>query len=397
MIFGLATLALGIILSRRVCALPSPEKSQAQLVPGAPSDLSPSSPITRVLKGVNFPDPVLYHFKGKWYALGTNNAAWILSQSKTKFAPDYGKANIQIASSDDLEKWNLDQNFDVLSKAGDWAPSGTSTTDEAPPAPKASVWAPDLYQQTSGAKDFLLYYAAASSSSNKEHCIGVAKGSSENGPSGPFTPTSSKPLVCHSSEGGAIDASIIAPTSSSGSTHGNLYMVYKIDGNSKGHGGECGNTKAPQHSTPIMLQQLSNDGLQLLGNNATQILDRTEEDGPLVEAPVLVQSDEGVFFLFFSSGCTRDNDYTVKYATSSRIDGGYQRASEPLLKTGTAGGLVAPGSVSVRKVEGQDGLYVMAFAARVQSEYGGVRELFLSGLKLKGRTATLEKIPTSGS
>ena len=53
------------------------------------------------------------------------------------------------------------------------------------------------------------------------------------------------------------------------------------------------------------------------------IIDSTRDGSPLVEAPALVRSDEGVYFLSFSSGCTRMPSYDFKYATSTKINGPY--------------------------------------------------------------------------
>jgi len=103
---------------------------------------------------------------------------------------------------------------------------------------------------------------------------------------------------------------------------------------------------------------------------SVDIMDRTRDDGPLVEAPALVRSDEGVYFLF-SSGCTRMPSYDLKYTTSTKINGPYKHASRPLLMTGDWD-LLAPGSVSVRRDESR---WRMAFHARVMTPFsGGVRE-----------------------
>jgi beta-xylosidase len=117
---------------------------------------------------------------------------------------------------------------------------------------------------------------AAKSPSEGTHCIGVASASS---PSGPFNPTST-PLACATAGGGAIDASGFQDTD------GTRYVVYKVDGSSLGGGGPCGNADG-SHSTPIMLQKLTSDGLSSVGS-PVQILDRGQSDGPLIEAPNLL-------------------------------------------------------------------------------------------------------------
>lgn len=61
-----------------------------------------------------------------------------------------------------------------------------------------------------------------------------------------------------------------------------------------------------QVPTPIMIQQLTAEGTAFaVGSTATEILDRDDDDGPLIEAPSLARSAEGVYFLTFSSNCYR--------------------------------------------------------------------------------------------
>lgn len=122
------------------------------------------------------------------------------------------------------------------------------------------------------------------------------------------------------SAGGAIDPAGFHDS------NGDFYLVWKVDGNNIGHGGSCNNGVAPivytfasprrsftiltlallQVPTPIMIQQLTADGTAFAaGSTATEILDRDTDDGPLIEAPSLVRSSEGIYFLSFSSNCYR--------------------------------------------------------------------------------------------
>lgn len=149
--------------------------------------------------------------------------------------------------------------------------------------------------------------------------------------------------------------------------------------------GVCGNTVPPLVDTPIILQKMQADGTTPDGPQIT-ILDRTKSDGPLVEAPSIVRSDDGIYFLFFSSGCTRAPTYDLKYAWSHNITGPYTRAGFPLLKTNDWG-LLAPGSIGVRRSE--TGNVHMAFHARVFTDFGRVRAMFTSQLVLDGTVATL--------
>lgn len=96
-----------------------------------------------------------------------------------------------------------------------------------------------------------------------------------------------------------------------------------------------------------MLQQLGADGVTLVGA-ATEVLDRSDTDGPLVEAPNLVLAG-GTYVLFFSSSCYSTTLYDVSYATSPSVTGPYTKSTEPLLVTGDYG-LTAPGGAT--SVEG---------------------------------------------
>jgi beta-xylosidase len=129
-----------------------------------------------------------------------------------------------------------------------------------------------------------------------------------------------------------------------------------------------------------MLQKLQADGTSPDGA-PVPILDRTAADGPLVEAPELVRSHEGIYFLFFSSGCTRNPSYDLKYATADNITGPYTRANAPLLQTDDWG-LHAPGSAGLFPAGG--GQWNLVFHARVE---GRIRAMFTGRLELKGRKA----------
>lgn len=161
---------------------------------------------------------------------------------------------------------------------------------------------------------------------------------------GPYTPLAT-PFACPdvNAQGGAID-----PDGFLDESTGKRYVVYKVDGNSIGHGGSCGNTVAPIVPTPLMLQEVSAaDGVTPIGQ-PTQILDRDDYDGPLIEAPALHRSDEGIYFLFFSSNCFTTPQYDVAYATATNILGPYTKSSRPLLITSDAE-LTGPGGMDIIK------------------------------------------------
>ncbi|RLL94793.1 hypothetical protein CFD26_103344 [Aspergillus turcosus] len=252
----------------------------------------------------NFPDPSVIQVEdGDWYAFATNNGVY----------------NVQIATSHDFENWTV-LNQDALPDAGVWS-DGTN------------VWAPDVREIDN---TFVMYYAATIANGST-HCVGAATSKTV---TGPYTPQDS-PIACPVSQGGAIDPSGFVDTT------GEHWLVYKIDGNSLGHGGNCNNGIPPLTNTPIMLQRMSSDGLSAIGS-PTKILDRGVEDGPLVEAPSLVKVN-GVYVLFYSRNCYAGPWYVVAHATSKSITGPYTKARNPDISTGfgPTGTLYAPGGMTV--------------------------------------------------
>ncbi|KAI5205952.1 Arabinanase/levansucrase/invertase [Aureobasidium subglaciale] len=323
----------------------------------------------------NFADPAVIEHEGLFYAFATTNAAGILAQPHNTTVVDYGRSNVQIATSPDFKNWTqLDYKHDPLPSMGNWVKSGLTEKQ----VPKANVWAPAVIRRATDNK-FILYYSAAAENATRSHCIGAAI-SETSSPAGPYSPLNTT-IACPISKGGAIDPSPFIDTD------GSFYVVYKVDGNNVGNGGICGNSVPPLASTPIKLQRMNADGVTPEGLDVT-ILDRIEQDGPLVEAPVLVKSAEGIYFLFFSSGCTRDPSYDVKYAWSKNIEGPYRRASKPLLKTDDFD-LNAPGSIGLTDLG--DGTFGMVFHARVETLYGRVRAMYTSIIRFHGTKVVIDR------
>ena len=274
-------------------------------------------PTRRISKAidVNFPDPAIIKEGNTWYAFGTN---------------DHGR-NVQVASSVDFRKWTV-LDVDAMPSVGAWVDSRSP-----------NIWPPDVVRNAAG--DYILYYSARHPSSD-QHCIGAAISKQITGPFAPFP----HPVACPLARGGAIDASGFHDTAD-----GERYIVYKVDGNSIGHGGSCRNTVNPIVPTPIMLQQVAADGHTKTGL-PIEILNRGDLDGPLVEAPSMMRTAEGKYVLFFSSNCYSTEFYDLSYAMADSIAGPYTKYG-PLAVTGTAG-LRAPGGASIA----EDGVH-MAFHA----------------------------------
>lgn len=188
----------------------------------------------------------------------------------------------------------------------------------------------------------------------------------------------SKMLSFHSN-GGAIDpAGFIDPSS------GSIYLTYKIDGNSLGGGGPCGNADG-SHSTPLILQQVSpKDGITPIGR-PVKLLDRGAGDGPLIEAPSLARSKDGTYILFFSSNCYNTEWYDISYATARNIRGPYTKSKKPLLVSGDRGGMMkSPGGIDVA----MDATKVAFHGNRKRGD-ARVREMYVGELTVRGTTVTI--------
>ncbi|THZ86189.1 Arabinanase/levansucrase/invertase [Aureobasidium pullulans] len=288
---------------------------------------------------VDFADPDLLQDGNQWWAFASNN-------HKTIAAVGGSLINVQIARSPDFNSWTV-TGSDALPTVGAWADPKAGNQG-------AAVWAPSVSKNKKG--QYVLTYSAAVKGSPGKHCVGAAVASQ---PQGPYTPQAT-PLVCPLDQGGAIDSGAFKDAD------GTQYVVYKIDGNSMGHGGVCGNTNAPMVNTPIMIQRVADDGFTPIGS-PVKLLDRSDLDGPLIEAPSLARTSNGKYVLFFSSNCFATSNYDVTYAFADNIMGPYVKRG-PMMVTGT-NNLYAPGGQAVAA----DGKHMMFHAGDVGSANMGWR------------------------
>ncbi|KAJ5189951.1 Glycoside hydrolase family 43 [Penicillium cf. griseofulvum] len=229
----------------------------------------------------NFPDPsFLKAADNKWYAFGTNGN---------------GK-RVQVAVSNDFKTWTL-LDVEALPTLSTWETENDH-------------WAPDVVMRDDG--KYVMYYSGEAKSNLRHHCVGTAIADK---PTGPYVP-SNTPLSCRLDRGGSIDPAGFKDKD------GSRYVVFKVDGNSVGHGGDCNNGVEPLVSTPILLQKVGADGVTPIGD-AVQILDRNtaDGDGPLVEAPNLILHGD-------------------------TITGPYTKTNVPLINAANTG-LISPGGGNV--------------------------------------------------
>jgi beta-xylosidase len=266
------------------------------------------------LGGQNFPDPSVIRADDGWRAYAT------------EVTVDGKKVYVPMAYTRDWKTWTFRGQKDAMPKLAPWI-------NKAHPR----VWAPDIVALPGG--KYILYYSAALQSNGAIHCLGYA---TSNNIEGPFVDNSAQPWICPVKQGGAIDISGFYDTKKH-----KRYVVYKVDGNAIGHGGECGNTIKPIVPTPILIQQVDvNNGFSMIGT-VLKILSNDDEvaDGPYVEAPALNYMS-GKYVLFYSPQCYTTPKYSVSYAIADQITGPYIR-SGVLFNTGGPLGFQAPGGLDV--------------------------------------------------
>jgi beta-xylosidase len=303
----------------------------------APSAAASASPSGAAADGnpvldEDFPDPDVLEVDGTYYAYATNTAT----------------ANVQVATSTDLETWEA-LAADALPELPSWVIPG-------------KTWAPEV----SRFGDRFVMYATTTNYEPTLQCIAVATADS---PEGPFQVVGEEMLVCPEDEGGAIDASTFTDED------GTPYLLWKNDGNC------CG------FDTWLYLAPLSEDGLTLAGPAVRLVKQDQPWEGNLVEAPTLVQRD-GRYTLLYSANDFGGEQYAIGYATADAVTGPYTKGDEPLLSTeASEGEYVGPGGQDVITTpDGEDRLLF-------HSWYGGITYRAVNLLDLTwedGRPAVLD-------
>lgn len=304
--FKISSLVLSLACSVVASPYPRFSKRDFKVIIDTDQILEPS------LAG-SFADPGLVQAgDGKWYA----------------FATESNGAHVPVAVADEpLGDWTrLEQ--DAMPDIG-W----TSGID---------FWAPDVRRLSDGS--YIMYFSGRYP--GDRHCIGISRSSEV---TGPYEPDPG-PFVCELDRGGNID-----PAGFLDEQTGKRYVTYKIDGNAVGNGGSCGNTVEPIVDTPLMLQEVDvGDGSTSIGDPVAILHLEPETEGPVIEAPNIVYI-EGVYVLFYSSGCYDGDGYKTRYAYASSVSGPYTRAPETLLETPDLG-LVGPGGATST----EDGTLILA-------------------------------------
>lgn len=239
-----------------------------------PTELSGPS-YTNPVYEFDFPDPHVILADDTYYAYSTTVAP----------------RNIRVITSKDLVNW--EDLGDALPALPKWALLNSGYT-----------WAPGVIQIE---EKFVMYYVARDKEIDKQ-CIGV--GVSDD-PAGPFTDPNEEAFICQGDLGGSIDAYPFR------NDDGKLYVLWKNDGNC------CGLEVA------LWIQELSPDGLTLVGEPVKLIVRDQPWERPLIENPAMVNNGDG-YYLFYSGNWWESHEYAIGYAVCETITGPCEKPlSEP--------------------------------------------------------------------
>ncbi len=289
--------------------------------------LMPAHPAAAVstvpVYGGDFPDPSVILVEGRYWAYSTGS----------------GGRNLQVMSSPDLSTWTAPS--DPLPVLPAWARPGLT-------------WAPDVLPRAGA---FLMYYTTRHAASGRQ-CISVATSAT---PGGPFTDTSSGPLLCQLENGGSIDPSPIVTPSGS-------FLVWKSDDNALGR------------RSHLWSQQLSNDGRSLVGSRSLLLSADVGWQGSVIEGPSMVAKN-GVYFLFYGANRWDTTKASIGYAWCVSPLGPCLNGSLLGPWMASHGAAVGPSGPDVFvDASGATRLAYHAWAGAVGYGSGGVRSLWIDNL-----------------
>ena len=309
-------------------------------LPGSAGSITVASPGAPAFDG-DAPDPDVVTSGSAYYAFTTGTALG---------------GNIQVlvdTSGSSASDWHstTDQNFgsSALPVVPSWEQANTQTS------PGVFYW--DGH--------WIMYYDAAQKGHTGDtgfDCLSVATAPTLSPTYAVFTDSSSGPLVCDASLGGAIDPSPFVD-----SRTGIAYLVWKSNDGGSSQG------------ATIWSQQLSADGTSLIGT-PTDLLDQDSVHYPweaTVENPQLVEQG-GDYVLLFSAGLWDSDSYSEAYVLCSSPTSTCTAGStiQFLTSSGSASG---PGGGSL--FLDQSGQWMLAYAAWrpgcTSYACGGARRLFI--------------------
>ncbi len=288
------------------------------------------------VSAADFPDPFVLRTDDGFLAFGTNVAG----------------VNVPVLASTDLVTWR--SLGDAFPQLPGWAQAGWT-------------WAPAVLPRPGG---FVLHVTVREPRSGRQ-AITVA---SSDRPEGPYTDTSTGPLVFQREEGGSIDPSPFVDATGDG----RAYLLWKCDANALG-----------QPST-LWVQPLADDGLSLVGQPTEVLRHDRRWERPLIEAPSLV-GHGGVYHLFYSANWWESDGYGVGYAVGASVLGPYRKVTTRRAWFGSDAEVAGPGGQEF--FTGPDGRWRMAYhgwtPGRVGYPNGGARSLRIVAVDFDGDRPTV--------
>jgi hypothetical protein len=320
---GRATVLLSLTIAALVlvsCGSPSTTTSQSPLLrvtpePGArPGELAPtlgpqSSNISRqgavqlgVISGLLSGTPIFSGDFADPYILRTPDALYTFATSTvtTQFAKAANIPVIELTPGSDFTAHYLG---DALPKVPKWTVKGFQ-------------WAPAVWARPDGT--YVMYYSTPAtiwlacqgrklapgcvkSTHGKSNAECISRATSTQ-PAGPYVDDSLSAFICPTNLGGAIDPSVFV------ASDGTPWLLWKGDG-------DCCHLP-----TEIYIQQLSSDGLSVVGPPHALLGATQPWEGGLVEGPSMVENN-GQFWLFYSANSWGTPNYAIGVARCASITG----------------------------------------------------------------------------
>lgn len=202
------------------------------------------------------------------------------------YATNAAPTNVQVMTSSDLMSWQ--RIGDALPQLPAWAVAGWT-------------WAPVVLARQ---ECYVLYYTVRHERSGLQ-AISVA---SARRPEGPFADSSAGPLIFQQERGGSIDPSPFVDAD------GTPYLLWKSDDN------------ALDQQSSLWGQQLSPDGMTLVGRPTVLLSHDRRWEQPLIEAPSMVRV-KSRYYLFYSANWWESPSYCIGYAIGTSPLGPFTRVT----------------------------------------------------------------------
>ncbi|MES2372036.1 MAG: glycoside hydrolase family 43 protein [Bacteroidota bacterium] len=212
----------------------------------------------------------------------------------------------------------------------------------------ASYWAPEVVVING---KYVCYYAAIGAGGWFN--IGVATSAT---PTGPFTDKGT-PLASNA------NFSLIDPTFFHDPNSNKNYILWKTNKNAL----------TPAQPTQIVLQEVSADGLSLIGNATDLMVNDLAWEGAVIEAPSMLFRN-GYYYIFYSGNNYGTDKYGVGVARSSTVNGSYTKLPAPILQSDSK--FDGPGGQSI-VTNSPIAPYLIFYHARIRSNTAAGRLLML--------------------